>query len=237
MKIIYACLLLNCLFAPLPAAAQAPSWPKPDDTITVQLSAEDYVTATTGKVVLSVNAALKDADAASTRKEILAGAQKIAKTNWRITSFNKSTDQAGLERWSAALEARLPEAQLTGMTNAAKSASRPGLQFTLNSTELSPTLEELEAGRAKLRETLLAKANEELARVNKNAGGRTYRIGAIEYGALGAAPMIMKNAPMMARMAEMNVQAGSMAADSGGSLAADQKIEMSATVMLATGVK
>lgn len=230
-------LFLSCIILSLPAAAQSPAWPPHDDTIITQLSAEDYVTASTGKVLLSVNAALKDADAAGTRKEILAGAQKIAKTNWRITSFNKSTDQAGLERWSAVLEARLPEAQLTGMNSAAKSASRAGLQFTLDSTELSPTLEELEAGRAKLRETLLAKAKEELARINKDAAGRAYRIGAIEYGAIGAAPMFAMKNVMLARVSEMNGQAASMTAESGGSLAADQKIEMTATVTFATAAK
>lgn len=223
-----------------PAMAQAP-WPKQDDTITVQLSAEDYVTATSGKVMLSVDAALKDSDAANTRKEILAGAQKIAKTNWRMINFNRSTDQTGLERWNATLEARLPEAQLTGLTAAAKAASRPGLQFTLNGTDMSPTLAEMEAGRAKLREALLAKANEELARVNKNAGGRTYRIADIQFGTFGMpmpVPMMAyaKNARMM--NAEMAVAADSSAGNAGGaSFSVDQQIQMTATATFATANK
>lgn len=220
----------------VPAMAEAP-WPKQDDTITVQLSAEDYVTATSGKVTLSVDAALKDSDAANTRKEILSGAQKIAKTEWRMINFNRSTDQTGLERWNATLEARLPEAQLTGLNNAAKSASRPGLQFTVNGTDMSPTLAEMETGRAKLRETLLAKANEELARVNKGAGGRSYRIADIQYGAFGMPVPMMAyaKAPMMARNAEMAVASDSNAG--GASFSVDQQIQMTATVTYATGAK
>jgi uncharacterized protein YggE len=235
----FALLLALPIFILLPASpagAQTPAWQPHDDTITVQLSAEDYVTATTGKVTLSVNAALKDSDAAQTRDEILKSAQKIAKATWRITSFTHATDQTGLERWNATLETRLPEAALTGLGNAAKSASRPGLQFTLNGTDLSPTLDEIETGRAKLRETLLAKANEELANVNKNAGGRTYRIGAIEYDSIGAPlPMPMVRGavhPMMA-MAPGNAASS----DDGDAISVDQKIQMTATVMFATAVK
>ncbi len=156
-----------------------------------------------------------------------------------MINFNRSTDQTGLERWNATLEARLPEAQLTGLNAAAKSASRPGLQFTVNGTDMSPTLAEMEAGRAKLRETLLVKANEELARVNKGAGGRTYRIADIQFGTFGM-PMPV---PMMAyaknsRMAnaEMAVAADS-AGGGGASFSVDQQIQMTATVTFATANK
>lgn len=220
-----------------PALAEAP-WQAPEDTITVQLSAEDYVTATTGKVTLNVSAALKDSDAANTRKEILSGAQKIAKTEWRMVNFNRSTDQSGLERWDATLEARLPEAQLTGVSNAAKSASRPGLQFNVGNVDLSPTLDEMEAGRAKLRETLMTKANQELARVNKNANGRTYRVGDIQYGMMGM-PMPMVARAKFGRPEMMAMDAVASAPASGGSdsFSVDQKLEMTATVTYAASVK
>lgn len=222
----------------LPAGAQTPLWPPHDDTITVQLSAEDYVTATSGKVTLSVSAALKDSDAADTRKEILSSAQKIAKPQWRMVNFNRSTDSTGLERWDATLEARLPEAQLTGLSAAAKTASRPGLQFTVANTDLSPTLDEMEAGRAKLRETLLAKANDELARVNKGAGGRAYRIGSIEYGTFGnAIPIRMMRGAAAAPQMMMANGGPASTSDSQDSLSVDQKIEMTATVTFATAAK
>ncbi len=230
---------IAALLLTMPAAAQTPLMPH-DDTITVQLSAEDYVTATTGKVTLNVNAALKDSDAADTRKEILSGAQKIARTQWRIVNFNHSTDQTGLERWNATLEARLPESQLSGLNGVAKSASHPGLQFSVIGTDLSPTLDEMEAGRAKLRETLLAKATEELAHINKDAS-RTYRIGDIEYGSSGVIPPMpmMQNfvrAKAMPMMAAVNGSVETSAPE-GGSLSVDQKIEMTATVTFATAVK
>ena len=234
-------IFLSCLLLAAPAIAQTPpnnlAWPPHDDTITLQLSAEDYVSATSGKVTLSVSASLKDSDAAATRKEILASAQKIAKTNWRLVSFNRSTDQTGLERWDANLEARLSEAQLTGLAAAAKSTSRPGLQFTVSNTDLSPTLDEMESGRAKLRETLLAKANEDLARVNKDSGGRVYRIGNIEYGALGM-PMLPRMARSMAMAPQAMMANGAVeTAPANENLAVDQKIEMMATVTFATVAK
>ncbi|HCM83447.1 MAG TPA: hypothetical protein PKW15_07180 [Alphaproteobacteria bacterium] len=236
MKKILFALAMIAIAAP----AMAQTWPQPDDSITVQLSAEDYVTATSGKVTLSVDAALKDSDAANTRKEIMAGAQKIAKTSWRMVNFNNSTDQTGLTRWNALLEARLPEAQLTGLTAAAKAASRPGLQFTVSGTDMSPTLDEMEAGRAKLRAVLLTKANEELARVNKNAGGRTYRIADIQYGSFGMPmpmPMVRGKAARMEMMAMDSVASSAPGSAGGASFSVDQKIEMTATVSFATATK
>jgi hypothetical protein len=137
------------------------------------------------------------------------------------------------------LETRLPEAQLTGLDAAAKSASRPGLQFTVANTDLSPTLDEMEAGRAKLRETLLNKTQDELARVNKNSSGRTYRIGSIEYGAFGISSSIRPIMRSMAMVEPMMANAGSAAStpNEGDNLSVDQKIDMTATVTFATAVK
>ena len=229
----YVALLLSALLFAAPAMAEQE---RTDDTITVQLTTESYVTASTALVTLNVNAALKDADAAGTRKEILAGAQKVSKTNWRMVNFNSSQDQTGLTRWHATLEARLPEAQLTSLPDAAKNASRAGLQFTVGGTNLSPTLDEMEAGRAKLRAKLLDKANAELAAVNQKSGGRIYRIGDISFGEQG---MPMPVPPMkMMRGAAMEMAVMDTAASSGGEgLSVDQKITMSAWITFATAAK
>ncbi len=225
-------LTLTVLLFTLPAIAQDAKWH--DDRIVLQLTAEDYVTASTARVIVNVVASLKG-DAAQTRKDILAAADKIAKgANWRIINFNNSTDQAGLERWDAALEARLPEVQLSGLNNAAKAASRPGLQFTVGSSDLTPTLDELETGRAKLRETLLKKAQDELARLNK-AAGKTYRLADINFmGGAMPLPQPQYMAKTMRAAAPEMAMAADAAAGSGG-FSTDNKIQMSATVVL--GVK
>ncbi len=75
----------------------------------------------------------------------------LAKADWRLTSFNRSEDQTGLERWSATFEARLPETDLNGLAETAKKISKAGMQLTIADIDFSPTLEEMETARAGLR--------------------------------------------------------------------------------------
>ena len=100
---------------------------------------------------------------------------------WRIVSFDRSTDQAGLERWRAVAEARLAENALGGLAEKARQASRPGLQIRIASIEFTPTLGETEAVRARLRAEIYGKAASELKALEQSFPGRKFRMGNIDF--------------------------------------------------------
>jgi hypothetical protein len=186
-------LALLCLIA-TPAMAQIA--PNPiQDQVVLNLAVEDWVPTQTARVVLNAEAAIQGADAGKTRDELLAAAKKAASADWRIVRFDRSTDQAGLERWSASLETRLAESALGGLADRAKQSSRPGLQLTVAQIDFTPTLAESETARAKLREQLYKRATEELQRLNAVASDRKFRIARIDFGTVQMPrPMVMAQA-------------------------------------------
>ncbi len=159
------------------AFAQTAVTPRPDDTVNLSLKLEDWVQTQTVRTVLGVDAAFSGADAGKVRGEILNAVKKLADgADWRFTRFDHNEDASGLERWNATLEARLPEAQLSGLSDRAKQASKPGLQVTLQEADFSPTLAEVEAAKAKLRGDMYKKVNEALAQLNQSEPDRKFRV-------------------------------------------------------------
>ncbi|GIL39396.1 hypothetical protein [Roseiterribacter gracilis] len=222
MKHLFAAVFLSLLA--LPATAQFA--PNPiQDQVVLSLAVEDWVPTQTARVVLNAEAAIQGADAGKTRDELLAAAKKTAAGDWRITRFDRSTDQAGLERWSALLETRLAESALGGLADRAKQGSRPGLQLTIGQIDFTPTLAESEAARAKLREQLYKRATEELQRLNAAAGDRKFRIARIDFGMVQLQPR-----PMMANARTTTADKVLPFQAAGGEMELSQKATMNANV-------
>jgi hypothetical protein len=163
-----------------PAWAQVP--PPVMDQVVLDLAAEDWVGTETALVTVSADAAATGTDAGTQRADLLKAIDGLAPdAEWRIVSFDRSTDQAGLERWRAVAEARLAENALGGLAERARQASRPGLQIRIASIEFTPTLGETEAVRARLRAEIYGKAASELKALEQSFPGRKFRMGNIDF--------------------------------------------------------
>jgi len=181
-------LLTSVLLLSLLSPALAQEIVKPDDTVSYQLSAEDWVTTKTAHVTLNVEAAVNTSDAGDMRADMTKAVNEAARGEWRVTSFNRSQDQTGMERWSVAYDARLPESDLNGLADAVKKASKSGMQITVSDIDFTPTLAETEAGRAALRARLLKEAQDQLASLNSTLPDRSYRIAHISFENEGVTP-------------------------------------------------
>jgi hypothetical protein len=174
---------------------------KPDDSVVISLAAEDWVTTKSARVIVGVEAAVTAQTAGNARADMQKAVNDIAKSDWRLTSFNRSQDQTGLERWSAQFEARLAEPQLGGLNDAAKKASKPGMQLTVYTIDFSPTLEERQAAQNALRTQIYKMANDQLTALNTALPGRNYRIAVIDFGNAGTPTAMFKNDEMLRGMA------------------------------------
>jgi len=154
---------------------------KRDDTVAYTISAEDWVTTKTARVTLSVEASVTSSNAGAMRTDMAKAVNDAAKADWRLTEFNRSQDQTGMERWSVSFESRLPESTLGGLADAAKKASKAGMQIRVADVDFSPTLEETEAVRAALRAKLMKAAADQLTAVNAALPGKNYRIANISF--------------------------------------------------------
>lgn len=175
-----AILLLAFLAVLLPSAARAED-PKPDDSVVFDLSTEDWVTTKTARVVIGVEAAVTGSTAGTMRASILKSVENLAKADWRLIGFDRAQDQTGLERWSAQLEARIPENELSGLNEAAKKNSKAGLQLTVRTVDFVPTLEEVQSKLTEMRAKLYKNANDQLSTLNAALPGKNYRIALIDF--------------------------------------------------------
>lgn len=158
-----------------------PGGMRPDDRVMFDVASEDWVTTKTAHVTVTVEAAVTAGTAGTTRTEMTKTVNDLAKAEWRLTSFDRNQDQTGMERWSAAFEARLPENELSGLGETAKKLSKAGMQLTVGNIDFSPTLEETEAVRSALRAQIYKIANDQLTVLNGALPGRNYRIALINF--------------------------------------------------------
>lgn len=205
--------------------------PKPDDHVMFDLSVENWVTTKTARVSINVEAAVNSATAGSMRDDMMKAVANLTKGDWRLVSFNRNQDQTGLERWSASYETRLPETVLSGLGDAAKKASKAGMQLSIGEIDFSPTLDEIEAVRSDLRTQIYKKAADQLTALNGTMPGRNYRISVIEFG--GDVPMPMYGLKRTMAPMAMNAAAASIPVQDAEAAERSEKIRMTAHVTLA----
>jgi hypothetical protein len=203
---------------------------KPDDSVSFMLSAEGWATTTTARVIVSVDAAVTGAAAGNARADMQKAVGSVAKADWRLTDFARSQDTTGLERWNASFEARIPEGELGGIHDAAKKASKAGMQLTVEEVAFDPTLAEVENVKAKLRADLYKQANDQLGTINTAIPGRQYRITAIDFMNNAMPHMPMMRPMAMAKNMAMTASAGVAMAEDGQNMQRAEKIVMMAQV-------
>lgn len=222
--------LITLLTTTTPTIARADDY-RPDDSVAFTLATEGWVSTKTARVVLSVEAAVTGNSAATLRTAMTKAVNDTVKAEWRLTSFNRSQDQTGLERWSALYEARVNEADLGGLHDQAKKTSKAGMQLTVSEIDFSPTLDETQATMAQLRTQIFKQTNEQLAALNTAIPGRNYRIGSIAFGNQ-AAPMMMVRS-MAAKGAQQNMMTLAQDSMESAPMERAEKITLTAHVIYA----
>ncbi len=219
----YARLCLALLLCGTSMPAMADEETKPDDRVTLSLQAENWVSTSTARVVLQVDAAVAGANAGTMRDAMQKAVEGVVKAEWRLTGFARSADATGLERWNASYEARVPESALGGIHDTVKKASKAGMQLTVGEIAFDPTLAETEAAQAKLRTDIYKQANDQLAALNAAIPNRQYRIGAIDF--IPSQGMVPPPMPMMMARPMMGRAMAMSAAGSSGAMEADVAAE------------
>lgn len=175
----------------LTVACAAPAFAEeqPAQGVVMTLSAEGWVETKTARVVAVADIALGAENRSTVRDRVLGAFKKVSpEAEWRISRLDRSQDSAGLERWRATAETRLPESALGGLDARARSASAPGLQVRVQSVDFVPTLAEREATLGALRADIYARAKAEAERLAKVWPDRGYRVTRIDFLAEGPLP-------------------------------------------------
>jgi hypothetical protein len=150
--------------------------------VNLQLTAENWVTTKTARVIVSVNAAGNVANLATLHDRIMQKLSQLSKAaKWHITSFQRSQDKSGLERVYVVAEARLSEAELATIQTKVKNISQPGETYKVESIIFQPSLQEMQQAVTKLRAKLYEIAKTELAQLNKFYPEQHYYLHKLEF--------------------------------------------------------
>jgi hypothetical protein len=152
------------------------------DSIIFSLSADEVVVNNTAKVVAKMVILLASGTTESTLKpsiyEILSAF--IPGADFQIGSMDRSSHSSGLEQVTLIASTRIPESENYALDRRRETASRDGLRITSLSIDTSPTQQQLDETNSKLRLSLIAKAQAELALINDAMEGG-YRISKITF--------------------------------------------------------
>lgn len=158
------------------------------DTVNVQFVAKDWVRTEKALLQLNVNMVLNNADMVQARKDVLRHLKTIADGDWHITSFDRSQDRSGLERLMVNAQARVLQNTLTDVYTLAKKASKPGASYKVSAIDFTPSLEDRQAVKNKLRANLYQQVQNELAALNKMYPSQNYSVHDLRF-AEGDAPI------------------------------------------------
>jgi hypothetical protein len=195
--------------------------------VSLQLSAEQWVSTKTALVTVGVNASVNDSGLEKIQNEVLSKLGQISnKGEWHIVSFNRSQDQSGLEKIQISAQVRLASSDLGGLRDKAKAITKPGETFTIDNVEFTPSADELRSANMALRSDIYQQIKTEVDGLNKLYPDYKYYLHTVNF--LGE---VMPMAQPVA-MYKTNAMAASDARTS--NLAVGDKLKVTATVVLAT---
>ena len=170
------------------------AWPLGLDTIVFQLSAKQWVNTQTALLSVTINATLSNADLVKARADIMQNLANIAAGEWHLSVFDRSQDSSGLEKLYVEAQARVPQNVLTKVYQNAKGVSKPGATYDIGAVEFKPSLDEMQQGRASLREKLYQEISLELARINKIYVSQNYSVSNVDFTDGDGKFVLLKNA-------------------------------------------
>lgn len=192
--------------------------------VSLNLHSQQWVTTKTALVIVGINAAVADQGIANVQATVLNKLKQLSdKGEWHVMSFNRQQDQSGLESIRITAQARLPQDQLSGLRDKAKSITKPGETYNIDDVQFIPSDEELKQAMISLRNDIYTQAKNEIEALNKTYPDQKYYVYSIDFG-------IQPSAPMAANMMAMEKSSLRMAA---APIAVGNKMELQATVVIA----
>lgn len=138
----------------------------PMSNVSMDLTAEEFITSESAKVIFSATLALTDPNIDS-KAEVISAARRLHESdNWYVTGVYRQEDASGIEVVTYTLALRVAENLVNQIKASIKEINRAGLKFTLTDIDYTPTQAQIEEGNKALRSKVYAKANEELEILN-----------------------------------------------------------------------
>lgn len=195
--------------------------------VAIQFRAEQWVTSKTALVNVAINATVTNQGIESVQNEVM---QKLAqlsnKSEWHLISFDRQLDKSGLESMQLLAQARLPQSELANLRERAKTISKPGVTFTVDQVQFTPSEVELKQANMDLRNNIYQQIKAEIDNLNKQYPEQKYYLHQLDFVS-GPQILMAQNNTMVAMKTSMNMTQQSAA------LSVGNKQELLANAVLA----
>lgn len=153
--------------------------------VSLQLTAETWVSTQTAKVTIAWDASLNKKQLANAQNSFQQALHQFAaNSTWQIIEFTRTPTKTNLEQVHAVAEARLPESDLAGLRDTAKAFSSEGQTYSIENILYTPSSAEIMAARVQLRSQIYNQAKDELARLNNVYPNTNYRLYNISFSGI-----------------------------------------------------
>lgn len=229
-QLIIATALLACATT---ALADSPH----RNTINYQVATQGWVKAKSAKITVSVNASLNAKQLATFQQSVMqqlntmapSKKRKKGKKGWRVTNFNQTQSNSGLENVNLSASKRVRANMLASITNKVKALSKAGVSYKVSNIDFSPSFKQVEKTKQKLRQRVYQIVLKQLKTTNNIFKGPHYHVQSISFNSilLGGSPrpVPMASYALVNRLERKAAQP---------SLKVSQKINMTANVTLST---
>lgn len=158
----------------------------PQDTVSVELTVEKFVTSDSVKLELRAVAVIPD-DSFDAKAKILEALEKVSPgAEWYFTAINRVTSNSGQDEVHATVQTRLEDKKLNGIKDRIEAAGYKGLKITQSGIDYSPRKAQLDEETTKLRSEAYAQAVKQVEALNAvikdGVENEKWRVGTIEFG-------------------------------------------------------
>lgn len=164
-----------------------------------QASVEKWVTTQTALVTVNIDASLNQAGMDNLQQQVNTSLTSLANNvNWQMIAYNRNEDASGLEQVSITEQARLSADQLANLRSKTTALSKPGIKYSINDIEFTPSMDEVQTAEDQLRAQLYQRIKQEIDTLNKTYNQNFY-VNDLEFYTGNAQPMMRSdtNAKMM----------------------------------------
>lgn len=173
----------------------------------VPFQAEQWVTTKSALVNVNVNASVSDQGIEKIQNDVLEKLKLLSNAGeWHIMSFERQEDRSGLENIMITAQARLPQGELGNLRGKAKSLSKPGVTFTIDRVQFTPSDVEIQQANILLRNNLYQQVKAEIDALNKAYPDQKFYVHQINVSESPMMPVPMANEMAFGASAKMVAQ-------------------------------
>jgi len=151
-------------------------------TINMEMKEKTWINTSRAKVVISINATLKNKKMSQLRQEIQSNLNQVyGQDNWHLIRFDRKQNQSGLEQIVAGARGRMEQQQLTNIRQKLNKLNEPGLKYQIAQISYAPSLSDREKALKQLRERIYNRVNDEIQQLEQIYPEKEFAIDSIDF--------------------------------------------------------